>query len=162
MAPRGYNSRLVRLCEGQQLGPYKISSILGAGGMGEVYKARDTRLGRDVAIKITHQAFTERFEREARLISQLNHPHVCQLYDISTDYLVMEYVDGRPISGPVPLPKALEYAVQICLALDAAHSKGIVHRDLKPDNILLARTGIKLVDFGIAQGGIDCRNIFGT
>jgi len=139
------------LAPGTQLGPYEILSAVGAGGMGEVWKARDTRLNRLVAIKTSHIAFSERFEREARAIAAVNHPHVCSLYDVGPDYLVMEYVEGEPLRGPVPLAKALELAGQILDALHAAHEKGIVHRDLKPGNILLTRSGVKVLDFGLAK-----------
>jgi len=124
---------------------------LGAGGMGEVYRARDPRLGREVAIKVSAARFSDRFEREARAIAQLNHSNICQLYDVGPDYLVMEYVEGAPLKGPLPIGKAVEYAGQILDALDAAHRKGITHRDLKPANILVTRSGIKLLDFGLAK-----------
>jgi eukaryotic-like serine/threonine-protein kinase len=140
---------------GAHVGPYEILSAIGAGGMGEVWKARDTRLDRIVAIKTIHGTFSERFEREARAISALNHPHICALYDVGehdgAGYLVMEYVEGSPLKGPLPLDHALKYGAQICDALDAAHRKGIVHRDLKPDNILLTKAGVKLLDFGLAK-----------
>src|SRR5215471_17858660 len=139
------------LTPGTRLGPYEILDPIGAGGMGEVWKARDTRLGRFVALKVSKVEFSERFEREARAVAALNHPHICTLYDIGPDYLVMEYVDGRPLAGPLPLDRALTYAVQICGALDAAHRKGITHRDLKPGNILVTKSGIKLLDFGLAK-----------
>src|SRR5258708_4083623 len=139
------------LSPGTHLGPYEILAPIGAGGMGEVYKARDTRLDRIVAIKVSKTEFSERFEREARTIAALNHPHICQLYDVGPNYLVMEYVEGTPLKGPLPLEKAVEYARQILDALDAAHKKGITHRDLKPANILLTRQGIKLLDFGLAK-----------
>jgi Tol biopolymer transport system component len=119
--------------------------------MGEVWKARDTRLGRLVAIKTSHTRFSDRFEREARAIAALNHPHVCSLYDVGPDYLVMEYVEGKQLRGPVPLAEALALAEQILDALDAAHRRGIVHRDLKPENILVTQTGVKVLDFGIAK-----------
>jgi serine/threonine protein kinase len=112
---------------------------------------RETRLNRLVAIKASHTSFSERFEREARAIEAVNHPHVCSLYDVGPDYLVMEYVEGESLHGPVPLAQALELAEQILDALDAAHQKGIVHRDLKPDNILLTRSGVKVLDFGLAR-----------
>jgi Tol biopolymer transport system component/predicted Ser/Thr protein kinase len=139
------------LSVGTKLGPYEILAPLGAGGMGEVYKARDTRLGRTVAIKVAGEQFSERFEREAHAIAALNHSHICQLYDVGPNYLVMEYIEGAPLKGPVPLDQALHYAAQICDALDAAHRKGITHRDLKPANILVTKTGIKLLDFGLAK-----------
>jgi len=136
---------------GTKLGPYEILAPVGAGGMGEVYKARDTRLDRTVAIKISTEQFSERFEREARAIAQLNHPNICQLYDVGPNYLVMELIEGAPLKGPLPLDQALKYAAQICDALDAAHKKGITHRDLKPANILVTKAGIKLLDFGLAK-----------
>ena len=139
------------LAPGTRLGPYEILSALGAGGMGEVWKARDTRLNRLVAIKASHSRFSERFEREARAIAAVNHPHVCSLYDVGPDYLVMEYVEGEWLRGPVPLAQALVLADQILDALDAAHRKGIVHRDLKPGNILLSESGVKVLDFGLAK-----------
>src|SRR5215203_4906694 len=139
------------LAPGTRLGPYEILSALGAGGMGEVWKARDTRLNRLVAIKSSLGPFTERFEREARAIAAVNHHHVCSLYDVGPDYLVMEYVEGEWLHGPVPPAQALEVAEQILDALDAAHEKGIVHRDLKPGNILLTKSGVKVLDFGLAK-----------
>ena len=139
------------LAPGTQLGPYEITAALGAGGMGEVYRARDTRLGRDVAVKVSAEHFGERFSREAHAIAALNHSHICHLYDVGPNYLVMEYLEGSPLKGPLPLQKALDYASQILDALDAAHAKGIVHRDLKPGNILLTKQGIKLLDFGLAK-----------
>ena len=139
------------LSVGDRLGPYEILAPIGAGGMGEVYKARDTRLDRSVAIKVALENFSERFEREARAIAALNHPHICQLYDFGPNYLVMEYVDGTPLKGPLPLEKAVECASQILDALGAAHKNGITHRDLKPANILITKSGIKLLDFGLAK-----------
>ncbi|MGO9258249.1 MAG: protein kinase domain-containing protein [Bryobacteraceae bacterium] len=139
------------LSPGTRIGPYEILGILGTGGMGEVYKARDTRLERMVAIKVAKQQFTERFEGEARAISALNHPNICTLYDVGPNYLVMEFIDGSPIKGPLPLDQALKAAAQIAGALDAAHRKGIVHRDLKPANILVTKSGLKLLDFGLAK-----------
>ena len=136
---------------GTRLGPYEILSALGAGGMGEVWKARDSRLNRLVAIKASHSRFSERFEREARAIAAVNHPHVCSLYDVGPDYLVMEYVEGEWLRGPVPLAQALAPADQILDALDAAHRRGIVHRDLKPGNILVTENGVKVLDFGLAK-----------
>jgi len=136
---------------GEKLGPYETIEAIGAGGMGEVWKARDTRLDRIVAIKISKEQFSERFEREARAVAALNHPNICQLYDVGPNYLVMEYIEGAPLKGPLPLEKAVEYAGQILEALDAAHRKGITHRDLKPANILVTKQGIKLLDFGLAK-----------
>ncbi len=142
------------LSTGDRLGPYEILASIGVGGMGEVYRARDSRLGREVAIKVSHEKFTERFEQEARSIAALNHPNICHLYDVGPNYLVMELVDGAPLKGPLPLEKAVDYAGQILEALDAAHQKGITHRDLKPDNILVAKQGIKLLDFGLAKQAV--------
>src|ERR1700674_4520650 len=151
---------------GKRLGPYEILSAIGAGGMGEVYRPRDTRLDRIVAIKVlpAHLAdkpeLRERFEREARTIASLNHPHICTLHDIGrhdgTDFLVMEYLEGetlaqRLLKGPLPLEQVLQYAIEIADALDKAHRKGVTHRDLKPGNIMLTKTGTKLLDFGLAK-----------
>src|SRR5262249_4992078 len=143
--------RFEKMTPGTRLGPYEILAPIGAGGMGEVYKARDTRLDRTVAIKVSKEKFSERFEREARSIAALNHPHICQLYDVGQDYLVMEYIDGAQLKGPLPLDQAMKYAGQICDALDAAHKKGITHRDLKPANIMITKAGVKLLDFGLAR-----------
>jgi len=142
---------VIPLAAGTRQGPYELLAVIAAGGMGEVWKARDTRLDRIVALKFSTTTFSQLFESEARAISALNHPHICQLYDVGPNYLVMEYVDGKPLSGPLPLDKALLYAGQILEALHAAHSQGIVHRDLKPANILVSKTGVKLLDFGIAH-----------
>jgi eukaryotic-like serine/threonine-protein kinase len=139
------------LAAGDRLGPYEILSPIGAGGMGEVYKARDTRLDRIVALKVSKREFSERFEREARAISALNHPHICQLYDVGPNFLVMEYAEGEHLKGPLPLEKALEYSRQILDALDHAHRHKITHRDLKPANIMVTRQGVKLLDFGLAK-----------
>jgi Tol biopolymer transport system component/predicted Ser/Thr protein kinase len=139
------------LSAGTKLGPYEILAPIGAGGMGEVYRARDTRLDRTVAIKVSKEKFSEHFEREARSIAALNHPHICTLHDVGPNYLVMEYVEGSPLKGPLPLDQAVKYAGQICDALDAAHKKGITHRDLKPANILVTKAGVKLLDFGLAR-----------
>jgi serine/threonine protein kinase len=140
------------LTPGTRLGPYEILTPLGAGGMGEVYKARDTRLDRIVAIKISKENFSERFEREARVIAALNHPNICQLYDVGPNYLVMEYVEGAAVAPPGSTRKLLDIAVQIADGLAAAHTAGIVHRDLKPDNILIARDGrVRILDFGLAK-----------
>src|ERR1700694_534610 len=136
---------------GDRLGPYEILAQIGAGGMGEVWKARDSRVYRMVAIKMSKAEFSERFAREARAIAQLNHPHICQLYDVGPNYLVLEYVEGSQLRGPLPVDKAVEYAGQILSALDAAHRKTITHRDLKPANILVTKQGIKLLDFGLAR-----------
>ena len=151
---------------GTRLGPHEILAAIGAGGMGEVYRARDTRLDRIVAIKILpdHLAdradLRERFEREARTIASLNHPHICTIYDVGhqngTDYLVMEYLEGETLAqrlqkGPLPPEQVLQYAIQIADALDKAHRKGITHRDMKPGNIMLTKSGAKLLDFGLAK-----------
>ena len=148
------------LSPGSQLGPYRIETPLGAGGMGEVFRAIDTRLGRAVAIKISKTKFDERFAREARTISSLNHPHICTLYDVGQDYLVMELVEGETLSarlkrGSMPLADTLRYGSQIADALAAAHAKGIVHRDLKPGNIIIAKTGVKVLDFGLSKSPDD-------
>ena len=140
------------LSAGTRLGPYEILAPLGAGGMGQVWKARDTRLDRIVAIKTSAAQFSERFEREARAVAALNHPNIGQLYDVGPDYLVMEFVEGAPVSPPDSPRKLLDIAVQMSEGLAAAHAAGIVHRDLKPDNILLTREGrVKILDFGLAK-----------
>jgi eukaryotic-like serine/threonine-protein kinase len=145
------------LSAGDKLGPYEILASIGAGGMGQVYRARDARLNRDVAIKVSGEQFSERFESEAKAIAALNHPNICQIYDVGPDFLVMEYIDGRPIvdcEQPQALPpdEALQLARQIAAALEAAHGKGIIHRDLKPANILATSGGVvKLLDFGLAK-----------
>jgi Tol biopolymer transport system component/predicted Ser/Thr protein kinase len=139
------------LTAGTRLGPYEILAPIGAGGMGEVYKARDTRLDRIVALKVSKGEWSERFEREARAVAALNHASICQLYDVGPNFLVMEYIEGAPLKGPLPVDQALKYAAEICDALDVAHRKGIIHRDLKPANILVTKTGIKLLDFGLAK-----------
>src|SRR5215471_6208359 len=139
------------LASGTRLGPYEILAKIGVGGMGEVWKARDTRLDRIVAVKVSKTDLSERFEREARAVAALNHPHICQLYDVGPNYLVMELVEGNPLQGPLPLEKAVAFASQILDALNAAHGKGITHRDLKPANILVTKQGIKLLDFGLAK-----------
>jgi serine/threonine-protein kinase len=144
---------------GTQLGPYTVTSLIGKGGMGEVCRAHDTRLNRDVAIKSSGERFTERFEREARAIAALNHPNICHLYDVGPNYLVMELVEGPTLAeymkqGPIPYEEALNIARQIADALEAAHEKGIVHRDLKPGNIKIKPDGIvKVLDFGLAKAG---------
>ena len=140
------------LAKGTQLGPYEILAPIGAGGMGEVYKARDTRLDRIIAIKISAAQFTERFEREARAVAALNHPTICTLHDVGPNYLVMEFVEGQPVAPVESSRKLLDMAVQIADALAAAHSAGIIHRDLKPDNIFVTREGrVKILDFGLAK-----------
>ena len=154
------------LTSGAKLGPYEIESPLGAGGMGEVYRAKDTRLGRTVAIKILNSSLTAtpelkaRFEREAKVISRLQHPHICVLHDIGshngTDFLVMEFLEGETLSdrlhrGSIPANELLKIAIQIAEALEKAHRAGIVHRDLKPGNVMLTKTGAKLLDFGLAK-----------
>jgi Tol biopolymer transport system component len=142
----------MRLSAGTKLGPYEIVAQIGAGGMGEVYRARDSRLGRDIAIKVSSEQFSERFEREARSIAALNHPNICHLYDVGPNYLVMELIEGEALKGSVPLVTAIEYARQIADALEAAHERGIIHRDLKPANILITADGVvKVLDFGLAK-----------
>jgi Tol biopolymer transport system component len=139
---------------GTQLGPYDILASIGAGGMGEVFRARDTRLNRLVAIKISHENFSERVEYEARAIAALNHPNICQIYDVGPNYLVMEYIEGESPRGPMPLDSALGIARQIADALDAAHQRNIIHRDLKPGNIKIKPDGtVKVLDFGLAKVG---------
>jgi tetratricopeptide (TPR) repeat protein len=166
------DSTVTVLVAGACLGPYRVESKLGEGGMGEVYRAVDMRLGRAVAIKTTREQFSARFEREARAISSLNHPNICTLYDVGPNYLVMELVEGETIaarlkSGAFPVKTGLLYASQILAALVEAHEKGIIHRDLKPGNIMIARSGIKLLDFGLAKSGQDetvtaTRTVLGT
>src|SRR5215831_11752118 len=154
------------LASGTRLGPYEVQSAIGAGGMGEVYRARDTRLDRTVAVKIlpahlsTDSAARQRFDREARVISSLNHPNICQLYDVGrqdgVDFIVMELLEGETLAerlkkGPLPLEQVLKYGIEICEGLEKAHKSGVVHRDLKPSNIMLTRNGAKLMDFGLAK-----------
>jgi eukaryotic-like serine/threonine-protein kinase len=154
------------LSSGLRLGPYEILAPLGAGGMGEVYKAKDTRLDRIVAIKVLPSTFSNdpklktRFEREARTISSLSHPNICTLHDIghqeNLDFLVMEYLEGETLAhriakGPMPLEQVLQYGIQIANALDKAHRQKIIHRDLKPQNIMITKSGVKLLDFGLAK-----------
>src|SRR5712691_7612989 len=161
-----------RLTPGAQIGPYKIEAALGAGGMGEVYRALDTRLKRTVAIKVAKERFSARFEREARAIAALNHPNICTLHDVGPDYLVMELVEGETLAaklkkGKLSIDDTLLYGGQIAAALAEAHSKGITHRDLKPGNIMVAKNGVKVLDFGLAKSAGDetvtvSRAIMGT
>ena len=140
------------LTSGAKLGPYEILSPLGAGGMGEVYKARDTRLDRIVAIKVSNEKFSDRFEVEARAVAALNHPNICQLHDVGPNYLVMEFVDGSPVAPTQSTRKLLDVAVQIADGMAAAHAAGFVHRDLKPANVLVTSEGrVKILDFGLAK-----------
>ena len=126
---------------GDKLGPYEILVPIGAGGMGDVYKARDTRLDRIVAVKVSKEQFSERFERETRAVAALNHPNICTLYDVGLNYLVMEYVEGEALKPLPSLDRVMQYALQISDGVAAAHAKGIVHRDLKPGNILVTSEG---------------------
>jgi eukaryotic-like serine/threonine-protein kinase len=154
------------LASGFKLGPYEIVAPLGAGGMGEVYRARDSRLERIVAIKILPAHLShdleakERFDREARAISSLSHPNICHLYDVGvqdgTSYLVLEYLEGETLAerlrkGPLPLDQFLKIGIEICEGLEKAHRSGVVHRDLKPGNTMLTKNGTKLMDFGLAK-----------
>src|SRR4051812_4443389 len=158
----------MQVTAGSRLGPYEIVAPIGAGGMGEVYKARDTRLDRSVAVKVLPSAFADnaqlkiRFEREAKTISQLTHPNICTLYDVGNEggveYLVMELLDGDTLAdrlarGPLPMRDVLRYGREIAAALDRAHRAGVVHRDLKPGNVMITKSGAKLLDFGLAKGG---------
>ena len=166
------DSTLTELVVDASLGPYRIECKIGEGGMGEVFRATDTRLGRSVAIKTTRQQFSTRFEREARAISSLNHPHICTLYDVGPNYLVMEFIDGETLAqrlkrGKLSMEETLGYGQQIASALAAAHAKGIIHRDLKPGNIMLTMSGVKVLDFGLAKTAEDetltaSRAIMGT
>src|SRR3984885_2477915 len=154
------------LTSGTKLGPFEIQAPLGAGGMGEVYRARDTRLDRTVAVKILPSHLSEnpearqRFDQEARTISSVNHPNICTLYDVGhqdgTDYLVMEYLEGETLAdrlrkGPMPIDQVMRYGADICDGLEKAHRCGVIHRDLKPGNIMLTKGGAKLMDFGLAK-----------
>jgi eukaryotic-like serine/threonine-protein kinase len=156
-SPGGWSEpTLPVLPAGTQLGPYSIESVLGSGGMGRVYKARDSRLGRAVAIKILAERFSERFEREARTLASLPHRHICTLFDVGPNYLVMELVDGRTLAdslhcGALPFNKVLEYGREIADAVAAAHARGIIHCDLKPGNIMVTGQGVKVLDFGLAR-----------
>ena len=152
---------------GTRLGPYEIIELVGKGGMGEVYRARDTRLDRDVAVKVLpvelseNETYRKRLEREAKTISQLQHPHVCTVYDVGTEggtqYLVMEYLEGETLAdrlrtGALPINEVLRIGGEIAEAIEAAHRRGIVHRDLKPSNVMLTEAGTKVLDFGLAKG----------
>jgi serine/threonine-protein kinase len=141
----------VPLSIGDSLGPYQILSPIGEGGMGEVWKAHDTRLNRIVAIKQLKEQHSARFRQEARTIAALNHPHICQIYDVGPDYLVLEFVEGAPLQGPLGAEQALPLALQMASALEAAHKRGILHRDLKPGNVMVTEAGAKLLDFGLAK-----------
>jgi len=156
----------MQLRKGSKLGPYEIQESVGRGGMGEVYRAVDVRLNRTVAVKVLsplggeYEELRQRFEREAHAISSLSHPNICVLYDVGrqddTDYLVMEYVEGESLAqrltrGPLPIALALDYARQMAEALTAAHRQGIIHRDLKPGNVMITKSGVKLLDFGLAK-----------
>src|SRR5271170_7353878 len=137
---------------GDKLGPYEIVALIGSGGMGEVWKAHDTRLGRIVAIKRLNRQHGERFEQEARAVAALNHPNICQIFDVGPDYLVLEFIDGKPLAGPLPMEETVRLAIQIASSLEEAHGRGILHRDLKPANILVTPNGTaKLLDFGLAK-----------
>jgi len=153
---------------GTRLGPYEILAPVGAGGMGQVWRAKDTRLDREVAIKVlppdfsANAQFQARFERDAKTISSLNHPHICTLHDVGhesgTHYLVMEMIEGesladRLVKGRLPMDQVLRIGGQVAAALDAAHRKGIIHRDLKPGNVMMTKSGAKLLDFGLAKAG---------
>ena len=157
------------LVSGTKLGPYEILSPLGAGGMGEVYRGRDTRLDRTVAVKILPSHLSkdaeakQRFDREARTISSLNHPHICTLFDVGhhdgIDYLVMEYLEGETLAdhlrkGALPIERILQHGMEICQGLERAHRSGIVHRDLKPGNVILTKIGAKIMDFGLAKASV--------
>jgi len=154
------DATVAELGSGAILGPYRIECKLGEGGMGQVFRAVDTRLGRSVAIKISHEEFSSRFEREARVISSLNHPNICTVHDVGPNYLVMELVEGETLAarlkqGPMPIEMVVRYGGQIAAALAEAHGKGIVHRDLKPGNVMIAKSGVKVLDFGLAKSGHD-------
>src|ERR1700728_632366 len=154
------------LTAGTRFGPYEVQSPIGAGGMGEVYRAKDTRLDRTIAVKILPSHLSDnsdakqRFDREARAISSLNHPNICTLHDVGhqsgIDFLVMEFLEGETLAerlakGPLPNELVLKYGIEICEGLERAHKSGVVHRDLKPGNVMLTKTGAKLMDFGLAK-----------
>jgi eukaryotic-like serine/threonine-protein kinase len=154
------DSTMTQVAVGSRMGPYRIESLLGQGGMGDVFRATDTRLGREVAVKISQERFTDRFEREARAIAAVNHPNICTLHDVGPNYLVMELVQGETLAarlkrGKLSTEQAIQYGAQIASALSAAHAKGIVHRDLKPGNIMITKTGVKVLDFGLAKSAQD-------
>jgi len=154
------------IATGTRFGPYDVISLLGSGGMGEVYRARDSRLGRDVALKVLpplrahNPRFRQRFEREARAVAALSHPHICRLHDVGsqngTDFLVMEFVEGDTLEerirrGPLPIAQVLQYGAELADALHHAHRRGIIHRDIKPSNVMLTKSGVTLLDFGIMK-----------
>ena len=144
------------LSAGTRLGPYEVVAPLGAGGMGEVYRAHDPRMGRDVAIKVSAARFSDRFSREVRAVAALYHSNICHLYDVGPDYLVMELCEGETLAarlkrGKLSIQETVRYGAQIADALSAAHAKGIVHRDLKPGNVMLTKAGVKVLDFGLAK-----------
>jgi eukaryotic-like serine/threonine-protein kinase len=154
------DSTQTQVTAGSRLGPYKIETPLGKGGMGQVFRATDTRLGRTVAIKISHERFSDRVERESRTIAALNHPHICTLHDVGPNYLVMELIEGETLAarlkrGRLSLEQTIQFGTQIAAALAAAHAKGIVHRDLKPANVMLTKSGVKVLDFGLAKSAAD-------
>jgi serine/threonine protein kinase len=165
------------LQSGSRLGPYELQAPIGAGGMGEVWRGRDTRLDRSVAVKILPATFAQdedrraRFEREAKAISSLNHPHICTLFDVGRDgethFLVMELLEGEALAdrlrkGSLPLEQVLKFGAQVSDALDAAHRQGIVHRDLKPGNVVLTKSGAKLLDFGLARTSTGLGGVSGS
>src|SRR5881397_2646227 len=161
------------IATGTRLGPYEIVAPIGAGGMGEVYRARDTRLDRAVAVKILPAEFAQnaqfklRFAREARTISQLSHPNICTLYDVGENYLVMELLQGETLAdrlmrGSLPIDEAVQIAIHIADALDKAHRAGIIHRDLKPGNVMLTSAGVKLLDFGLAKPSLPAETASAT
>ncbi|HEY7924580.1 MAG TPA: serine/threonine-protein kinase, partial [Vicinamibacteria bacterium] len=165
------------LQSGSRLGPYELQSPIGAGGMGEVWRGRDTRLDRSVAVKILPATFAQdedrraRFEREAKTISSLNHPHICTLFDVGrageTHFLVMELLEGEALvdrlrKGSLPLEQVVKFGAQVSDALDAAHRQGIVHRDLKPGNVVVTKSGAKLLDFGLARTSTGLGGVSGS
>jgi len=160
------NSQRTPVAAGSQLGPYKIEAPLGQGGMGEVFRAMDTRLGRAVAIKISSEEFSDHVERESRAIAALNHPNICTLHDVGPNYLVMELVEGENLAarlkrGKLTIEQTIRFGMQIADALAATHAKGITHRDLKPANIMLTKAGVKVLDFGLAKSAVD-QNLTGA